>query len=160
DGSGTVLFTGYCEPIVPGSKVRTERFRYPLYKAPPDLVRTADGVPLGRRTPDRGIVLYFTREEIDQGGALAGKGLELAWVAHPFDAYVIHVQGSGRISPPDGKEMKIGYAGKTDRPYVSVAESLVRDGKIRRADLSLTAVRDYFHRNPNDLGRYLVRNPS
>lgn len=160
DGSGTVLFTGYCEPILNGSRRRTERYRHPLYKAPADLARTEDGVPLGRRTESGALVPYFTRAEIDGEGRLAGKGLELVWLEDPFDAYVAHVQGSARIRLPEGGEVKVGYAGKTDRPYASVAEALIRDGKVSRSDLSLTAVRAYFRKNPGDLERYLPLNAS
>ncbi|MCI0585908.1 MAG: MltA domain-containing protein [Planctomycetes bacterium] len=160
DGSGTVFFTGYCEPILNGSRRRTERYRHPLYKSPTDLARTEDGVPLGRRTESGALVPYFTRGEIDGEGRLAGKGLELVWLEDPFDAYVAHVQGSARIRLPEGGEVKVGYAGKTDRPYASVAEALIRDGKVSRSDLSLTAVRAYFRKNPGDLERYLPLNAS
>ena len=160
DGSGTVFYTGYCEPIVRGNRTPSARYRYPLYRTPPDLVRTPEGVPLGRRTTEGSIVPYFTREEIDRGGALDGMGLELAWLEDPFDAYIVQVQGSGRVLLPDGSEMKVGYAGKTDRPYASVGQALIRDGKIRREDLSLANLRAHFRRNPVDLERYLPMNAS
>ena len=51
DGSGTVLFTAYCQPIFDGSRTRTAEFSHPLYALPPDLVKTEDGTPLGRRGP-------------------------------------------------------------------------------------------------------------
>jgi len=35
---GQVLFTGYYQPVIDGSLVRTDKFRYPLYGKPPDLV--------------------------------------------------------------------------------------------------------------------------
>ena len=38
DGKPDGLITGYYEPLLYGSLVRTERFRYPLYKRPDDLV--------------------------------------------------------------------------------------------------------------------------
>ncbi|MGH7151115.1 MAG: murein transglycosylase A [Planctomycetota bacterium] len=160
DGSGMVLFTGYCEPILNGSRRRTERFRHPLYRTPSDLARTEDGVPLGRRTDTGALVPYFTRGEIDGEGRLAGKGLEFVWLEDPFDAYVAHVQGSARIRLPEGGEMKVGYAGKTDRPYASVAEALIRDGKVSRSDLSLSAVRAHFRKHPAELERYLPLNAS
>ncbi|HET6204104.1 MAG TPA: MltA domain-containing protein [Planctomycetota bacterium] len=160
DGSGTVYFTGYCEPVLNGSLERTGRFRYPLYRTPPDLVRTEEGVPLGRRTASGDLVPYPTRGEIDGEGRLEGKGLELVWLEDPFDAYIAHIQGSARIRLPDGSERKVGYAGKTDRPYASVADALIREGKIARRDLSLSAVRAHFRRNPEDIGRYLPVNAS
>ena len=36
--SGKVFFTGYYEPLLEGSLVRTEQYRYPIYRVPPDLV--------------------------------------------------------------------------------------------------------------------------
>jgi membrane-bound lytic murein transglycosylase A len=160
DGSGTVLFTAYCEPIVKGSRVQTAEYRHPLYRRPPDLVRTSEGVSLGRRTPEGQLASYYTREEIDRGNALRGRGLELVWLADPFDAYVIHVQGSGRVSLPDGSEMKVGFAGKTDHPYTSVGRALVGDGRIPRDELSLARMREHFRANPKDLDDYLARNAS
>ena len=35
---GAVLFTGYYEPLLEGSLTRTEKYKYPLYRPPPDIV--------------------------------------------------------------------------------------------------------------------------
>ncbi|MFH1998165.1 MAG: MltA domain-containing protein, partial [Planctomycetota bacterium] len=86
DSKGTVLFTGYCEPVVRASLEKTECFKYPLYRLPDDLVKDSEGKTLGRRTQTGQLLPYYTREEIDGRGVLKGKGLELAWVEHPLDA--------------------------------------------------------------------------
>src|SRR6185437_12115216 len=79
-GDGRAFATGYYEPEIEGS--RTPQPGYvPIYRLPPDLVRCtkADGTTGRGRIDETGAcVLYFTRAEIDDG-ALAGKGLELAW---------------------------------------------------------------------------------
>ncbi|MBI5367323.1 MAG: MltA domain-containing protein [Planctomycetes bacterium] len=160
DGSGAVLFTGYCEPIYKGSLARTETFRYPLYRRPKDLMTDADGTPRGRRMPGGGTVPYATRAEIEEGGLFAGQGLELVWLADPLEVYIVHVQGSARVDLPDGRQIKIGYAGKTDRPYKSVGLALVQDGKFAKSELSLTRIKQYFHEHPEDLPRYLNQNES
>ena len=36
-GDPPALFTGYYEPELDGSPVRTPRFAYPIYRRPPDL---------------------------------------------------------------------------------------------------------------------------
>src|SRR5262249_22688589 len=77
-----------------------------------------------------------------------------------LEAYIVHVQGSARILLPDGKEFRVGYAGKTDRPYRSIGEALVQDHRIQRDDLSLIAIKDYFARHPDDLQHYLYLNDS
>ena len=52
DNQGTVLFTGYYTPIFNGSLTRTDRFKYPLYKSPANLVKDPDGTILGQKGPD------------------------------------------------------------------------------------------------------------
>lgn len=160
DDDGTVLFTGYCEPIYAGSRTPTPEFRYPLYQLPADLVKSPEGKCLGRRRADGSLEPYPTRYEIDAEGVLRGRDLELVWLNDPLAAYVVHVQGSARLRLPDGTEMRVGYAGKTDRPYRSLGEKLIEDGKIRRDDISLFTIRKYFDRHPDELNQYLGHNES
>lgn len=159
DGSGTVLFTGYCQPIYDASPVRTDRYRYPLYALPPELVKDEDGTPLGWRRPDGTIGPSPTRADFD-AGLLEGRGLELFWLADPLEVYVIHVQGSAKLRMPDGSLRSVGYAGKTERPYVGLGRALVEDGKIPRGKLSLFAIRRYFAEHPEERDAYLRRNES
>lgn len=158
DGEGTVLFTGYCEPVYQGSLSQDAVYRYPLYRLPPDLAKDLEGKPLGRKTAS-GIVPYYTREEIERNGLFEGKNLELVYLRDRFEAYVVHVQGSARIRLTDGKEMRVGYAGKTDHPYQSVGMALVDEGKILRQELSLKRLKDFFQEHPEELERVLWRNP-
>jgi len=90
DGSGIVLFTGYCQPIYEGSRTPSAEYRYPLYRLPDDLVKDAEGQCLGRRTPG-GLVPYWTRREIEEQHKL--DGLELVWLKSRLEAYIVHVQG-------------------------------------------------------------------
>src|SRR5207245_600801 len=53
---------------------------------------------------------YPSRAEID-AGALAGRGLEVAWAADPIALLVLHVQGSGLLRLDDGRVLGIRYAG-------------------------------------------------
>jgi membrane-bound lytic murein transglycosylase A len=154
DGRGTVYFTGYCEPVYEGSLTRTDEFCWPLYGLPPDLVKDPDGTPRGRRTAG-GVVPWPPRGEIEP--LLAG--LELVWLRDPFEAYIVHVQGSATIRLPDGALFKLGYAGKTDRPYRSAGQALVEAGKLKRSELSLSAMKAHFARHPRDL-RFLNVNES
>ncbi len=159
DNEGTVLFTGYCEPIYRGSLSPSPEFRFPLYKLPPDVAKDEEGKPLGKRTAF-GVVPYETREEIETGRILEGRGLELVWLRDRLEAYIVQVQGSARILLPDGRELRVGYAGKTDRPYRSIGQALVDDGRIRADDLSLSAIKEHFAKNPSDLDHYLYLNES
>ena len=157
DNTGTVLFTGYYTPIFDGSPAANEQFKYPLYKQPDDLVKTADGRILGRRAADGQITPYPPRAEIENSDML--KGDELVWLGGAFEAYIAHVQGSAKLKMPDGELITVGYAANSGHEYQSVAEELITDGRIAREQLSLSAMIDYFKRHTNEVAMYTQRNP-
>jgi membrane-bound lytic murein transglycosylase A len=149
DGMGTVYFTGYYCPIFDGRKERSEEFRYPLYAAPDDLVKDAEGRTLGRRMANGTIERYPTRREIEQTGML--KGGEIAWLKDSFEAYVVTVQGSAKLRLADGSLYELGYAGNNGHEYTSVGRMMVERGLIDRNDLSLQAMMRYFAARPQDV---------
>jgi membrane-bound lytic murein transglycosylase A len=157
DDMGTVLFTGYYTPIFDGSPAETGQFKYPLYKQPDDLVKDSLGEIRGRRGSDGRISPYPPRAEIETSGML--KGGELVWLSDPFEVYIAHVQGSAKLRMPDGELVTIGYAANNGHEYQSVAQELVRDGKIASDKLSLSAMIDYFKRHMNEIAGYTQRNP-
>ena len=147
NGGGSVLFTGYYAPDFDASLTRTDRFAHPLYARPADLITDpVDGTPIGRRMPDRSIERYPTRAEIMSSGMHAGT--EVAWLESPLDVYVVQVNGSARLNLPDGGEMYVGYAGKTDRRYSGLGAKLVADGHIPKGGLSLPAIYDLHAADP------------
>jgi membrane-bound lytic murein transglycosylase A len=158
DGRGVVLFTGYYTPIFDGSLTSDARFRYPLYRRPADLVADENGAPKGRRTSEGQVVSYYSRNEIERDQIL--KGQELVWLSDPFEVYIVHVQGSARIRMPDGREMHVGYAGKTDRPYKSVGMELINKGKLQKEELSLARLKRYFREHPEEVEPMLGVNES
>ncbi len=156
DDHGTVLFTGYYTPIFDGSFTRTERFQYPLYNQPDDLVKDSRGEILGRRMPDGQIAPYPPRAVIEGARMLQGK--ELAWLNDPFEVYIAHVQGSAKLRLPDGKLATVGYAANNGHEYTSVAQELVKDGRIPPDRISLAAMIDYFKKNKDQVSAYARRN--
>ena len=157
DDKGTVLFTGYYTPIFDGSFERTERFRYPLYRMPSDLVKGPDGQTLGRRGAEGQIEPYPARAEIEDSRLLEGQ--ELVWLGDPFEVYIAHVQGSVKIRPPDGRIVTAGYAANNGRQYRSVARALIENGRIPSDRISLGAMIDYFERHPDEVDEYVRQNP-
>lgn len=147
DGSGAVFFTGYFAPVFRASLVRKGPFEHPIYARPPDLATDEKtGEPQGRKLPDGGLEPYPTRAEIDDAGMLAGT--ELAWFPDSLSAYLVHVNGSAKLLLPDGKEVFVGYAGKTDRPYTSLGQVMVDRGLLRAEEVSLPAIRRVYAENP------------
>lgn len=133
---GPGLFTGYYEPEIAGATQRSADFAVPLYRRPGDLV------VVGNRTQP-----YFTRAEIDRG-ALAGRGLELLWVADAVDAFFLQVQGSGRIRLHDGRLLRIGYAGDNGHPYTAIGRVLVERGELTKDTASLQSIRQWLQKHP------------
>ncbi|MCI0363847.1 MAG: MltA domain-containing protein [Phycisphaerales bacterium] len=156
---GIVLFTGYYAPIFPASKTKSSRFAYPLYKRPADLATDpTTGQPLGRKLPSGQTVPYYTRAEIEQSKMLGGT--ELIWLEDPLSVYIIHVNGSAKVRLDNGSEMYVGYAGKTDRPYVGLGKSMIDEGLIDEDELSLPAIRSMYRTNPQKVMELINRNES
>ncbi|MEW5774403.1 MAG: MltA domain-containing protein [Thermodesulfobacteriota bacterium] len=162
------LMTGYYAPILEASPSPTPEFPYPLYALPPD-VQTVDlgrfhprwaGQTLTYRVRDGRIEPYPDRAAIDRGGALAGRGLELAWVRDRFDAYVLQVQGSGLLRFPDGSLRHALYAGKNGREYVSLGKVMAESGLIPLEQVTMTTIREYLDAHPSEEEALLERNPS
>ena len=155
---GRAFATGYYEPEIEGSRVPLPGYT-PVYRLPPDLIRCTkpDGTTgRGRIDPATGLcTLYFTRPEIDDG-ALAGKGLELAWAKDPVDLFFLEIQGSGRIRMPDGSVMRIGYAGQNGREYVAIGRVLREQGILPPGGAHMEAIKAWIRANP-DQGRDLMR---
>jgi len=137
-GDGAVLFTGYYQPLLEGSRTRTKKYRYPLYRTPPDLVVQKDSgnkVKIGRMKNGR-MVPYYSRREIDMEGVLRGKGLELLWVSNPVELNSLHTQGSAKIKLEDGQMLTVGYAQNNGRPYRSVTQNLLDRNKLAKGNTS------------------------
>ncbi len=139
------LFTGYYEPELVASPVRTPRFAYPIYRKPPELV------------PGR---LWYDRAEIVTRGLLQGRGLELAWLEDPVDVFFLQIQGSGRLKMPDGHVMRVGFAAKNGQPYRSIGMELVQRGEMTRARASAQGIRAWVRENPEAGQQLFLTNPS
>jgi len=137
-GDGAILFTGYYEPLLEGSLTRTDKYKYPLYRSPPDIVTekiSKNETRISRKENDRSVP-YYTRREIDVDGVLRGKGLELIWVSDPVELNSLHMQGSGKIKLEDGKMLTVSYAQNNGRPFRSVTRVMLDQNRIDQSDTS------------------------
>ena len=140
-----MLFTGYYEPELSGSLAPDADYAYPIFALPPDL-------PQGQP--------WLTRQQIDQTGALLGQGLEIAWLTDPVNVFFLQVQGSGRIRLPDGRVIRVGYAGKNGHPYASIGAELVVRGAFTPEQVSADSIRAWVRGNPERGAALLWTNPS
>lgn len=137
-GDGAAYATGYYEPEIAGSRLPLPGYTVPVYGLPADMVHARPGdapplkdgrMPLGRYGADGLFTSYYDRAQIE-AGALAGKGLEIAWAADPVEFFFLQVQGSGRLVAPDGTVTRIGYAGQNGLPYTGIGSVMRARGLI------------------------------
>jgi membrane-bound lytic murein transglycosylase A len=157
DDQGTVFFTGYYSPELKASPVRTETFKYPLFKRPKDLATdSVTGEPLGRRGADGSIAPWPSRKDLLASNAFAGN--ELIWLPSAFDVYLCEVNGSAKLVMPDNTVKYVGYAGKTGLEYVGLGKSLVDAGVIEKRDLSLPTIQKLYEKDPALVQQYMDKN--
>jgi membrane-bound lytic murein transglycosylase A len=153
--AGQVLVTAYFEPLLAGSLRREPPFIYPLYGKPDDLVARDGRVG---RVQDGRLVPYWTRAQIENEGLLAGR--ELVYLADPVEAFILHVQGSGRIRLRDGRVRRIQFAAKNGLPYRSIGKLLVERGRMELATVTLPVIVDYLNGHPDERREILQQNQS
>ena len=166
-GAGTAFVTGYYEPEIAGSRTRRPGYDVPIYRRPADLV----DVDLGRISSDlagkkiRGrvegsnLIPYYDRTAIESG-ALANRGLEIAWAADAAEFFFLQVQGSGRLRLPDGGIMRIGYDSQNGRDYVGIGKLLLDRGELQRGQASMQGILDYLRADPVRGAAVMNENPS
>jgi len=162
------LITGYYEPLLYGSLTPSDRFRYPVYKRPENLliVELGDLYPSlkGKRVRARldnnnRVVPYFDRKAIDSDPTLL-KGNEIAWVDDPVALFFTHIQGSAKILFDDGKLLGVGYEDQNGHPYYAVGRKLIENGEIPVDLMSMQAIKQWLVDHPDRADALLNTNPS
>ena len=167
DESQIGLVTGYYAPLLRGSRIRTETFKYPIYAQPQDLVSVelSDVYPdlkfkrLRGRIVGNKLLPYFERAEIESASEPL-KGLELAWVDDSVELFFLAIQGSGQIVLSDGTHMRVGYAEQNGHPFRSLAGALIRRGQIKAERASMQGIKEWARRNPAKIQQFMNFNPS
>jgi len=154
-GAGTGLNTGYYEPELAGSRTPIAGGT-PLYRRPADLIEvdlgefgaSLAGKKLRGRIAGQSFVPYFDRAAID-GGALNGRGLELAYAADPYEAFFLEIQGSGRLLLPDGSVMRIGYDNQNGRDYTGIGKLLRDRALLGPGQATMDGIIGWMRRSPD-----------
>jgi membrane-bound lytic murein transglycosylase A len=167
DGADRGLVTGYYEPLLHGSRTRSDAFAAPLF-APPDDLLTVEltalypelkGKRVRARLDGRRVVPYWTRAEIEAGKAQT-QGKALVYVSDPVDAFFVQIQGSGRVALDDGTIMRIGYADQNGQPFRSIARVLIEREELSVGEASMQGIREWGRTHPEQLPALLDENPS
>ena len=161
------LFTGYYEAELRGSRRRHGHYQVPIYGPPGDLVsvdlgrfrRNWEGLHIAGRVNSGQLVPIESRAKIE-GGALAGRGLEILWVDDPIDAFFLHVQGSGRVIMEDGRVVRLGFAGRNGHSYRAIGRDLVERRAISKDRISMQSIRAWLKAHPRQGAQLMATNPS
>ncbi len=168
--SGEGFVTGFFEPEVEARLHPSLGFPVPLL-APPNGLREigsdddrrnldpaltwAIEDELGRLSacPERGAVM---------AGALDGRAQPIAYVGSLVEAFFIHVQGAARLKLPDGRLMRVTFAGKSGHPYFSIARLMIERGVVSSpAEATADALRTWLENlAPQERRTALARNRS
>ncbi len=164
----TGLLTGYFEPELRGARRQSAAYPFPLYRRPANLQAAAPGtltdeagraLSAGRVDRNGRLTPYPTRREIEDG-ALRGQNLELLYVSSAPEAFMLQIQGSGRVRLDDGSVVRVGYAGSNGRPYVAIGRMLIERGEIPRAEISMQTIRAWLERHPEQGRALMLENPT
>jgi len=131
-----LLYTGYFEITVAGARAPGGGFLTPVLRRPRDA-----------GAYDRAAIL---------GGALDGRGLELAWLRSPAELFFLQLQGSGRVALAEGGMLRLASAGSNGRPAVPTE---VLFGSAAD-DLSIPGLRGWAARHPAQAAARIARDPS
>jgi membrane-bound lytic murein transglycosylase A len=149
-GSAEGLLTSYYEPVLEASRKPRLGFSVPLYRPP---------AGLSGKSP------WYTRQEMDTSPQVKAqlRGLEIAYVADPIDALILHIQGSGRVKmlEADGSKrtVRFAYAATNEQPYKSVGRWLLDQGAAGTRDVSWPGIKTWLARNQQRLNELLWSNP-
>ena len=160
-GNGKAFATGYYEPEIQGSRVPQPGYA-PIYMVPPDLVRcTRPDATTGRgRVDETGTcVPYYARGDIE-AGALANKGLEIAWAVDPVELFFAEIQGSARVAFPDGTSIQIAYAEQNGQPYTAIGKLLRDRGILPPGGDNMEAIKAWLRANPEQGQELMKQNAS
>ncbi len=154
------MLTGYYEPLLHGSLKKTERFKYPVYAKPKDLLKIVgenDKQMRGRSVKGK-MLPYFTRAEIAKHKLKADV---ICYVDDKIDLYFMEVQGSGRVELDDGRVIFVGFSDTNGHQYKSLGREMINRGIFTSVEeVSLQSIRAWLLAHPKEVDSLLNTNPS
>ena len=158
--------TGYYEPIINGSLTKSDKYKYPLYGKPDDLITLKidqtypelKGKKVRGRLQNNVIVPYHTRKEIESGNHMSIK--PIAWAEDKVDIFFLQIQGSGKLKLPDNSILKLNYDGHNGHPYTSIGRILIKEYGLSISDVSMNKIKRWINSNPTLGNNLMERNKS
>ena len=160
DNKQTGLFTGYYEPAIMGSLIRSKQFPIPIYKRPKDLVikKGKNRNQYGRMV-DGKLIPYYTHKQIANNNYFSKKNV-IAWIGSRIARTFLQIQGSGRIQLENGETLLVGYDGQNGQPYRPIGRYLLEHKLMPRKDITTQSIKKWLNDHPQQADKVLNYDPS
>ncbi len=164
NGTNKGLITGYYEPLLNGSRIKSEKYKYPIYKVPNDMytIDLSTLYPELKKYRLRGkikgnkIIPYDDREIINSRNDLEA----ICYVDDKIDLFFLQIQGSGKVKLDTGETINVGYANQNGHKYFAIGRALLKEGVLTKTGASLQGIKKYLRENPNRIDEVLNKNKS
>jgi membrane-bound lytic murein transglycosylase A len=158
------LITGYYEPLLQGSRTKSEKYPYPIFKQPKDLVVVdltsvypeLSKFRLRGKVVGNKLVPYDSRATMKED---ENKEV-ICYVDDKVDLFFLHIQGSGRILLDTGEMINVGFADQNGRVYNSVGKRMIEQGLLKGYGGSMQGMKKWFEDNPDKTDSVLNHNES
>lgn len=164
DGKNTEgQFTSYYEATIRASFEKSDKYKYPIYGKPLDLVEIKlkefdESLPDTRlvgRVEGNKFIPYYERREIEQKGV---KAPVLMWGDDLVDIHFMQIQGSAVATMDDGSELRIGFADSNGRKFKGIGKILLDKGFLKPGEASMPKIREWLRKNPQEAERQMAEN--
>ena len=119
--------TGYYEPKIKVSKIKTESFSIPILK----YNKKFSGMKRSE------INKQFRESDV------------LLWTDDKIDFFFLQIQGSGLGVFENGEKIKILYNGNNNLKYTSIGNVMIKKSLLNKKDVNLFTIKKYLRQNPN-----------
>lgn len=151
-GSEIGKFTSYYESALNASYNKSDKYKYPIYGRPKDLIEFNlkdfdSSLPNKRyvgRIEGTKLIPYYTRAEIEKNQI---KAPVLLWADSHVDIYVMQIQGSAVADLDDGTKVRIGYADNNGHNFKGIGSILLEKGLIKPGQASMGKIKQWLLEN-------------
>lgn len=152
EGNEVGKFTSYYESALQASHNKSDKYRFPIYGKPLDLIefnpqdfdKSLPAKRLLGRVEKQKLIPYYTRDEIVRQGVNAPVVL---WASSYVDIYVMQIQGSAVAELDDGQKVRIGFADTNGREFRGIGSILLEKGLIKPGQASMGKIKKWLEEN-------------
>lgn len=163
NGNPNGKFTSYYESSLNASHQKSEKYKYPVYGRPHDLIEFNpkdfdETLPAKRfvgRLQGKKLIPYYTRYEIENNGINAPI---ILWGDNPVDIYIMQIQGSAVADLDDGSQVRIGYADNNGHPFKGIGSILLEKGLIKPGEASMGKIKQWLLNNKDKAVSNMLEN--